>query len=179
MMNQIKVISRWLAGFFLTSFLITSFLITSSASAQDISQLEMLRCTSFESPNEKLACFESLITEIPMISAEDEEEEEEDEDLSKKGSWGERFGLGILKKKAKKIEPEETYYATVTKVVEGNYRVLYFYTEKGHVWRQIEARSFWYPRKQSFKIEINQGRMGEYQLKVDGQGNFTSVRRLK
>jgi len=179
MMNQIKVISPWLASFFLTSFLFTSFLFASSATAQDISQLEMLRCTSFESPNEKLACFESLITEIPMIRSEDEDEEEEGEELSEKSSWGERFGLGMFKKKAKNIESEETYYATVTKVVEGNYRVLYFYTEEGHVWRQIEARGFWYPRKQSFKIEINQGRMGEYQLKVDGQGNFTSVRRLK
>ncbi|MBL4681710.1 MAG: hypothetical protein JKY88_13440 [Pseudomonadales bacterium] len=145
----------------------------SLADARDVSQLELIRCANFDNATEKLNCFESLIQEMPTVSLEGPDQQKAEE---KKGFM---FGLGKLRKKDKKVNDDTTYHATVTKVEEGNFGVLYFYTEEGHVWRQIEDDQFWYPRKQSFNIEINRGWMGSYKLKVDGKGRFTTVRRLK
>jgi len=186
MKKQLRTATPPLSRLLFASFIFSS-LYASGASARDVTQLEMLRCTSIQSQSEKLACFESLIEAIPMVATKVDDTEGEEDGKSqdakpKKGAWTDRFGLGVLKKKPKKVnfeENQETYHATVTKVQEGNYRVLYFYTEEGHVWRQIEAERISYPKKQSFKITVVQNRLGVYQLKVKDGGKFTSVKRLK
>jgi hypothetical protein len=95
----------------LFSFLFFSLFFTGSAAAKDVSQLDMLRCTSIASVNKKLECFESLIEVMPMVSAEtaavENDEEEEDVTATKKRSWSDRFGLSALKKKAMKVEAED------------------------------------------------------------------------
>ena len=163
--------------------LLTSTLMCASAvEARDITQLELLRCTSFETTAQKLNCFESLIEALPMAVTESDITDKEDSiaSLPVKAT----FGLSEKQKKIKEgkklsSDKDESYHATITQVQEGNYRILYFTTEEGHVWRQVEARRFWYPKKKPFKVTIVQGRMGNYQLKVDGKGEFASVKRLK
>jgi len=158
------------------------------ADARDVSQLELIRCTSFDNAAEKLNCFESLIQEMSTIRLEGPDQTKAEENVEYKveekveEKKGFMFGLGKLRKKEKKekkAKDDETYHATITKVEEGNFGVLYFYTEEGHVWRQIEDDQFWYPKRQSFNVEVNRGWMGSYRLKVDGKGRFTTVRRLK
>lgn len=69
--------------------------------------------------------------------------------------------------------------ATVTRVTRDYRDRLEFHLENGHVWRQIEPRRFRYPRGQAFDVVITQGMMGEYRLRVGGEGPMVRIRRVE
>ena len=67
----------------------------------------------------------------------------------------------------------------VTKVTEGIHGVLIFHMDNGLIWRQIERGYFPYPKRRTFTVEIDRGMMGEYRMRVKGQGRMVRIRRLK
>lgn len=73
----------------------------------------------------------------------------------------------------------EALSATVSEVSADRLRRLVFQFENGQVWRQQEPRHFPYPRNEPFDVVISRGLLGDYQLRVGGEGRMTRVRRLK
>jgi hypothetical protein len=51
--------------------------------------------------------------------------------------------------------------------------------ENNKLWRQIERGFFHYPKNQAFGVEISQGVMGEYRLRVEGKGRLVRIRRIR
>ena len=77
-------------------------------------------------------------------------------------------------------EPEsQVVTATVTRVRRDAYRRLHFHFENGQVWRQMERRTFSYPRGESFGVEITRGMLGDYQMRVGGEGRMTRIVRVQ
>lgn len=71
------------------------------------------------------------------------------------------------------------FIATVREVTRGGRDQLYFHLENGQVWRQIESRYVSYPRNRPFDVEIGQGLMGDYRLRVEGRGRMVRIRRIE
>ncbi len=69
--------------------------------------------------------------------------------------------------------------ATVSDVTESHTGRLYFHFTNGQVWRQIEPRRFRYPKDETFEVTITQGLMGDYRLRIDGNGPMTRIRRVE
>lgn len=76
-------------------------------------------------------------------------------------------------------EEPEVFIETVTEVEQGRNRVLYFHMQNGQVWRQMEPRRLPYPRGRPFEVEIKRGTMGDYQLRVEGEGRMTRIVRVE
>lgn len=76
-------------------------------------------------------------------------------------------------------EPEERVTATVTNVTRDYTKRLVFQFENGQVWRQQEARRFQYPKDRAFNVVIARGVFGDYQLRVNGEGRMTRIKRLQ
>jgi hypothetical protein len=90
------------------------------------------------------------------------------------------FGKEHLSDDADSAEPERfNRSATIVKVEKRSHGTLYFYVDNGQVWRQIEPRSFPYPKNRAFQVELDQGMMGDYRLQVEGKGQKTRIRRVK
>jgi hypothetical protein len=68
---------------------------------------------------------------------------------------------------------------SVVEVTSGRFDVLYFHFDNGQIWRQIQARRFRYPKNRAFDVTISTGAMGDHQLRVDGDGPMTRIRRVK
>lgn len=77
-----------------------------------------------------------------------------------------------------KTEPE-VYYATVDKVTREYDRRLTFYFANGQVWRQVASDYLQYPKGKTFDVEISRGMMGDYQIRVSGEGRMTRISRVK
>jgi hypothetical protein len=54
-----------------------------------------------------------------------------------------------------------------------------FYMDDGQIWREIEPTQIYYPRGRGFKVVINQGRMSDYRLRLEGKGRRIRVVRLR
>lgn len=54
-----------------------------------------------------------------------------------------------------------------------------FYMDNGQIWREIEPGRVYFPRGRYFNVVINQGRLEDYRLRIEGKGPFTRVVRLK
>lgn len=78
----------------------------------------------------------------------------------------------------KEAEPE-SYFATVDKVTREYDRRLTFYFTNGQVWRQVASDYLQYPKGKTFDVEISQGMMGDYQIRVGGEGRMTRISRIK
>lgn len=81
-------------------------------------------------------------------------------------------------------EPEQALddtllHATVVEVSKGRYDILYFTLDNGQVWRQIEARRFYYPKNTEFEVNINRGMMGEYRMRIGDNSPMVRIRRVK
>jgi hypothetical protein len=87
-------------------------------------------------------------------------------------------GLGSEQLNSQKDMPE-VVTATVVSVTRGRFDTLYFHFENGQVWRQIQPRRFRYPKDGEFKVTIGTGIMGDYQLRVEGDGPMTRIRRIR
>jgi len=103
------------------------------------------------------------------------------EDPAGSGDPMRELGTEHLETVAKEdAEPEEEgIIATVMDVTMGRNRLLYFHFENGQVWRQTEVRHFPYPRDQAFEVEIDNGMMGDYQMRVGGEGRMTRIKRVE
>jgi hypothetical protein len=91
------------------------------------------------------------------------------------------FGQEYLVQPEKKEgeHENEILRATVTNVTKGRNDVLYFHLDNGHVWRQLEARHFQYPRNSEFDINITRGMMGEYRMRIGDNGRMVRIRRVE
>ncbi len=69
--------------------------------------------------------------------------------------------------------------ATVLRVTTGGRKHLYFHLENDQLWRQLEADYLPYPKNRAFNIEISQGFLGDYRLRVEGSGRLVRIRRVK
>lgn len=69
--------------------------------------------------------------------------------------------------------------ATVLRVTEDSRKHLYFHLENDQLWRQTEADYLPYPKDRPFNIEISQGFLGDYRLRVEGSGRLVRIRRLR
>ena len=92
----------------------------------------------------------------------------------------EEFGSEYVKEeKEKEAERKKTVSATVNEVTTDRVNRLVFHFANGQVWRQLEARRFQYPKKTAFDVVIGRGVLGDYQLRVGGEGRMTRIKRLK
>lgn len=69
--------------------------------------------------------------------------------------------------------------AVVVGVKKSYNRTLYFHLANGHVWRQTEPRHFQYPKRGAFDVNISQGVMGDYRLRIGEKGRMVRVRRVQ
>ncbi|MDA0992549.1 MAG: hypothetical protein O3A13_02825 [Proteobacteria bacterium] len=76
-------------------------------------------------------------------------------------------------------DPPVVVTAKVVEVSKGRYNVLYFHFDDGQVWRQIEGRRFRYPKDGDFEVTISKGLLGDDQLRVEGSGAMTRIRRIQ
>jgi len=76
-------------------------------------------------------------------------------------------------------EKKEVIKATVVDVTQGHNKTLYFHLASGQVWRQIESRHLQYPKDREFEIDITQGVMGEYRMRIGDTGRMVGIRRIK
>lgn len=76
-------------------------------------------------------------------------------------------------------DKKEVIKAKVVNVTTGHNKVLYFHLANGHVWRQIEPRRLQYPKSGHFDVNITQGVMGEYRLRIGDNGRMVRIRRVK
>lgn len=76
-------------------------------------------------------------------------------------------------------DPDSVTRAMVVDVTSGRFDVLYFHFDDGQIWRQAQARRFRYPKNRTFEVSITEGMMGDHQLRVEGDGPMTRVRRVK
>ena len=76
-------------------------------------------------------------------------------------------------------EESDTLTATVNEVTIDRTNRLVFRFANGQVWRQLEPRRFQYPRREAFDVVISRGVLGDYQLRVGGEGRMTRIKRVK
>jgi len=74
---------------------------------------------------------------------------------------------------------DEIIKATVVDVTQGFNKDLRFHLANGQVWRQIEARHLQYPKNREFEIEISQGMLGAYRMRIGENGRMVKIRRIK
>ena len=172
-----------------------------SAQTVDLSSLEI--CANLESQELKLACFEAIIAagrtsgeqasedgaamvlENAPVAADPESYAANVDMTAKVNSSvataaalpADDFGNENLD--VPESTEENIIRATVTEVSTGYNKILYFHLANGDVWRQIEARHLQYPKGRDFEISITQGMMGEYRLRIGGDGRMVKIRRVK
>lgn len=78
-----------------------------------------------------------------------------------------------------KEEQDEAVKATVVDVTQGYNNDLRFHLANGQIWRQIEPRHLQYPKNRDFEIEISQGMLGEYRLRIGKNGRLVRIRRTQ
>lgn len=81
--------------------------------------------------------------------------------------------------KSAKQQAKDGIVFTVQRSKKDGVRRQLFYMEDGQIWRELEPSRLRFPKKQSFKVVIDRGSMGDYRLKIDGKGLRTRVVRLK
>jgi len=174
-----------------------------AAQSVDMSTLEL--CASQETSEVRLACFEAIIAagrasreeeahtvELPVPEKVSNQADGTSDKpppangtpmarvvVASEPSANDDFGQEYLLRSAKKQEEKVSILATVTNVTKGHNKVLYFYLENGHVWRQIEPRYLSYPKEVEFAVKITRGMMGEYRMRIGDDGRMVRIRRVK
>ncbi len=141
-----------------------------------VSRAELKLCASLATPHLKLSCYES----IAAIKPDEPNPSSDIADPGTTSSSVDDFGDEHLDQTDR--EPKSVV-ATVTDVrrESGFNGVLYFHLSNGQVWRQATPGYFFFPRDQNtgFDVKISRGVMGDYQLRVDGSGPMTRIKRVK
>lgn len=169
-------------------FVLATLFIPLTALAQVVPQSSLTKCASIADASERLHCFDELTQQNGDVSDQQPIEpipiepiNVTDSEPSTSSTSVEEFGAEQLKSRSDQSrDAEETRItAIVTHVSKGVRGNLYFHLENGQVWRQIEARYVPYPRNQRFNIELTQGMMGDYRVRVEGNGRMIRVRRVE
>lgn len=158
------------------------------ADAQEVSQGELAKCATKRTAAEKLACYEAL-TVVPEPAVESraaaartapEPNSRAPAAVASEGRPNVPDDLGAehLGGDEEQSNPS-TVTAIVSGVTESGSGKLYFHFANGQVWRQIEPRRFHYPKNQAFEVTVSQGMMGDYRLRVGGEGPMTRIRRVE
>ena len=92
---------------------------------------------------------------------------------------GSDFGREYVEDDEEEEDDRQDVTATVNEVSPDRYKRLHFYFANGQVWRQLEARRFQYPKNEPFDVVISRGVLGDYQLRVGGEGRMTRIKRIK
>lgn len=149
------------------------------AEAQDVSQAELARCAAKPTAAEKLACYESL-TVVPEPSAAGAAAASAAPVPDTRSTVPQDLGEEQLERQEESAEADAAAMtAVVREVSESRSGRLYFHFSNGQVWRQIEPRRFRYPKDREFAVTITQGMLGEYRLRVAGEGPMTRIRRVE
>jgi len=69
--------------------------------------------------------------------------------------------------------------ATVVEVTRGRNDILFFHLDNGQVWRQQESRHYSYPKGEPFEVNITQGMMGDYRMRIGDNGRMVRIRRVR
>ena len=177
------------------------------AHAQSVDQSALQRCAGLATDDQKLACFESIVSAgrvepdpaaapaaepapepvaapaaelAPAAIVETAPEpapEASPAAAAPAAASAEDFGREHLE--TVEEARSETLAATVVDVTETRHDELVFHLDNGQVWQQMEKRYYPYPRNQQFDITITQGMLGEYQLRVGGEGRKVTVKRVR
>ncbi|NKB34337.1 MAG: hypothetical protein GKR91_14695 [Pseudomonadales bacterium] len=179
-------------------------LVSLSLHAQQVSQEELDGCAVLDSDREKLRCFIALTnrnrseqavsqtdsrSERMEIDAIGDSNVESIEELINASPLADTPPVAIdtstlgqeqlRENRFEQGQEELSVLATVQEVSEGARGILLFHLNNGQVWRQIESGFFPYPRRQTFEVEITQGVLGEYRMRVEGRGRMLRIRRLE
>lgn len=75
---------------------------------------------------------------------------------------------------------DEGFKAVVVNVTSNRVlRRLTFEMENGEVWRQVESDRLYYPKDGPFEVVVRRGIMGDYQMRVGGEGRMTRIKRIR
>lgn len=195
--------ARFIEGLRAPLFLFLGSTLCITAHAQSVLRDDLARCSAMSTDASKLACFESLAdlsaAEAPaapepateaVVAAPEDGRQVPAEDVALApvataapvapaagdGDLADDFGREYLEDKEE--EPDKLT-ATVSEVTIDRARRLVFTFANGQVWRQLEPRRFQYPRSEPFKVVISRGVLGDYQLRVGGEGRMTRIKRVK
>ena len=171
-----------------------------TAQTVELSTLEL--CAGLETRELMLACFEAIIVagrapaaplpeRAAIVVAENVQMPVEPQRHAAKGPVT-RETNGVISRTPSTVdvgrehlaapdqeEKTEIIKAVVVEVKKGYNRTLYFHLANGHVWRQMESRHFQYPKHGAFDVNISQGVMGDYRLRIGEKGRMLRIRRVQ
>ncbi len=168
--------------------------------AQSVDQNDLRRCADMSTAERRLACFESLLdapqppaaAEAPVPAAAPAAQAAADTAMTEAAAEaapaaepvataqpGSDFGSEYVKEDDDEDDDRRDVTATVNEVTLDRYKRLHFQFANGQVWRQLEARRFQYPKNEPFDVVISRGVLGDYQLRVGGEGRMTRIKRVK
>ncbi len=117
---------------------------------------------------------ESASPDAPMTAAlPDDEPVEPGTDVD------DDFGREHLPETEVESNRTEVMTATVVQAEFRRNRGITFHLDNGQVWQQENDRYFQYPKNREFDVEITQGMMGDYQLRIGGEGRMVRIRRVR
>ena len=183
--------------------LVVACLAAGPLQAQSVDQEDLRRCADMSTAERRLACFESLLDGPPPAAAEAppaakappsaavpvveeaapaavETAMAEAAPVTEPATTpqpGNDFGRKYVKDDDDEARQDVTI--TVNEVTLDRYKRLHFQFVNGQVWRQLEARRFQYPKNEPFDVVISRGVLGDYQLRVGGEGRMTRIKRVK
>ena len=196
---------RFLEGLRAPLFFLLGSVFALPASGQNVSREDLARCSAMSSDAAKLACFESLAeldaaeppatpppTEpalseskaspappAPAAAAVDDASAAPATTLAAPAPEDRADDFGREYLEDENEEEADTLTATVDEVTIDRTKRLVFRFANGQVWRQLEPRRFQYPRREAFEVVISRGVLGDYQLRVGGEGRMTRIKRVK
>ena len=157
--------------------------VVNDAEGADVPPADFAEARSPSSIQAAAASAQSVAQSAPTEAAADAADppsalpEVVDAPLETPGTLSDDFGREHVANVAD--EPEERVTATVTNVTRDYTKRLVFQFENGQVWRQQEARRFQYPKDRAFNVVIARGVFGDYQMRVNGEGRMTRIKRLQ
>lgn len=171
------------------------FLYAAGALAQSVDLTDLEVCAGLATDELQLACFEAIVASSQRQAAVAAEPADTDSpvpaaqpavaatiaapapETTAAADLQEDFGREHL---AEKDDSDAAVMeATVVAVSRGRNRILTFQLDNGQVWRQLESRHFSYPKDGEFDVTISTGMMGDYRLRVGGEGRMLRVRRIQ
>ena len=127
---------------------------------------------------EPVPAIEAAAAPVPAVDAAPVSDAEPASAADPAAEPGDEFGRRYIDQPEDDDEPD-VVTATINEVSEGRHRILYFHFANGQLWRQMEPGYFAYPKDGSFEVEIRQGMMGDYQMRVGGKGRMTRIVRVR
>ena len=172
-------------------FLAVAVVLAGAAGADDLRD-EMLRCAQLKDPQVRLACYDALaavsasaetaaggkdgsgVQGRPAATAAPEQGENEEPETETEESLTERF-FGLL---PGSNDGDNKIESRVVGEIKGLRQGVRFTLENGQVWRQTERTSRNY-RATNPKVEIKEGFMNSYRMRLEGINARIRVRRVK